>query len=75
MYNPGIMCIRQAKEDYKVPNTNYTIPKGSPVWVPFIGFHYDERFFSNPYEFNPDRFTPEENEKRPPIFVCLPSIR
>lgn len=33
--------------------------------IPLIGYHYDERFWTNPEGFNPDHFTPEEVAKRP----------
>lgn len=33
--------------------------------IPNIGFHYDDNFWKNPMEFNPDRFTAEESAKRP----------
>lgn len=33
--------------------------------IPNICIHYDDRYWKSPREFNPDRFTPEEAEKRP----------
>lgn len=33
--------------------------------IPNICFHYDERYWKTPEEFNPDRFLPEEVAKRP----------
>lgn len=65
MYTPGFAIFRKANEDYKVPDTNVTIPKGGTVMIPTIGFHYDEKFWKNPHEFDPDRFSPEEVAKRP----------
>lgn len=42
--------------DYQVPGTNIVIEKGTYVLVPILGLHRDERYHSNPMEFNPDRF-------------------
>lgn len=33
--------------------------------IPNICIHYDDRYWKNPQEFNPDRFTPEETASRP----------
>ncbi|XP_070493934.1 uncharacterized protein [Chironomus tepperi] len=66
MYTPGFANIRQANEDYKVPNTNITMAKGSTIFIPTIGFHYDEKYWTNPMKFDPERFTQEEIAKRPP---------
>jgi cytochrome P450 len=41
----------------------YTIPVGMNVVVPIFHFHWNERFWSNPQQFDPDRFAPE---RRPP---------
>lgn len=66
MYSTGFTLMRQAKEDYKVPDTNVTIKKGSNVWIPTLAFHFDERFWKDPTKFDPQRFTQEEIAKRPP---------
>lgn len=71
MYPPAILEIREALAEYKVPDTKHTIPKGGLVWINSLGMHYDERYYSNPYTFDPDRFTPEEVAKRP-SFAFLP---
>lgn len=71
MYTPGFVQVREATEDYKVPNTKHVIPKGSPVWINSIGMHYDEKYYPNPKKFDPERFTQEEIAKRP-SFTFLP---
>jgi cytochrome P450 family 6 len=57
--------MREATEDYKVPNSKHVIPKGATVWIPMIGVHFDEEFWTNPEKFDPERFTPEEIANRP----------
>lgn len=71
MYTPGFIQFRKASQDYKIPNSTQIIPKDSAVWIPSIGFHYDDRFWPNPKKFDPERFTQEEIEKRSP-YVYLP---
>lgn len=38
---------------------------------PIRGFHFDPEYYPEPNKFNPDRFSPEEVEKRNP-FVFMP---
>ena len=65
MYTPGFVQIRQASEDFPIPDTKHVIKKGSAVWIPAIGFHYDDRYWKNPKKFDPNRFTAEEIAARP----------
>ncbi|XP_070493933.1 cytochrome P450 6a2-like [Chironomus tepperi] len=67
MYTPGSATLRQASEDFKVPNTNITIKKGYKVWMPTLAFQFEEKYWKNPNKFDPERFTPEEIAKRPPM--------
>ncbi|KAJ8951055.1 hypothetical protein NQ318_003751 [Aromia moschata] len=47
---------RECNADYKIPGTNVVIDKGSRIYIPMLGLHYDEKYFSKPEEYNPDRF-------------------
>jgi cytochrome P450/CRP-like cAMP-binding protein len=58
----------------------YTIPEGSYVFIAIVVPHFDERYFTNPYAFDPDRFAaPRSEGARPYAFspyglgkhVCL----
>lgn len=51
---------RIANKPYKVPNTDITIPKGMRAYIPIYAIHHDERFYENPEEFDPERFS-EDN--------------
>ena len=65
MNAPAPFAMRKASDDYKVPDTDIVIKKGKSVWLPMQCLQYDDRYWENPYKFDPDRFTPEEVAKRP----------
>lgn len=63
--------FRMANRDYKIPNSNLTIPAGTNIFISAFGLHRDERFYENPDKFDPERFTEENLKKRHP-FVYIP---
>ncbi|KAJ8951057.1 hypothetical protein NQ318_003753 [Aromia moschata] len=56
MFPPLPFLDRRCIVDYKIPGTNVVIDKGTPIFIPMMGLHYDEKFFSNPKEYNPERW-------------------
>lgn len=48
--------FRTAARDYKVSDTDLTIPKGSSIFIPVLGFHRDPEIYENPLAFIPERF-------------------
>lgn len=62
---------RRAVKDFPIPNTNLVIPAGMHILIPIPGIHNDERFYENPDQFNPERFTEENVKKRHP-FTFIP---
>nr|QLL22071.1 cytochrome P450 [Tribolium confusum] len=62
---------RTCKQDYKIPNSDVVIEKGTPVFIPMFGLHYDEEFYPNPEKFDPERFS-EENIKNITPFSYIP---
>lgn len=39
------LLMRQVNKEYKVPNTNFTIPVGMKVLIPSYGIHHDKGSF------------------------------
>nr|CAD7401805.1 unnamed protein product [Timema poppensis] len=62
---------RMTLRDYKIPGTNIVLEKGTSVFIPLLGFHNDPKYFPNPNEFNPERFT-LENRKSIPNYAYMP---
>ncbi|XP_076618276.1 cytochrome P450 6k1-like [Colletes latitarsis] len=71
MYPPLGFLDRVSNAEYKVPNSDLVIEKGTPVYISMIGMHYDPEYFPEPNKFDPDRFTDENKQKRP-NFVYFP---
>ena len=63
---PIVEIQRVCTQDYKIPGSNCTIPKGMTVIAPAAGIMMDERYYPNPTKFNPEHFSPENKEKRSP---------
>lgn len=54
---PGLpMLNRQCTKDYPIPDTNFTIKKGTNILISIMGLHYDSKYFEHPYDFVPERF-------------------
>jgi cytochrome P450 len=56
---------------YHLAGTNVHLRKGDVVNIPIRGLHYDEKYYPEPHKFDPDRFLPENKQKRSP-YVYLP---
>jgi cytochrome P450 family 6 len=51
-------------KDYIVPKTNILLKKGTLVLIPIYAFQRDPEYFPEPDLFDPERFSPEQIEKR-----------
>ena len=69
IYPPVWSIGRLAEEDYLIDK--YTIPKGSSILMSQYVMHHDSRYYDNPSEFNPDRWT-DEFKRHLPRFSYFP---
>lgn len=64
-YSITIALLRVATQDYQVPGESLIIEKGQKIVIPSFSIHHDPKYYPNPNDFDPDRFTAEEKSKRP----------
>ncbi|KAF5270195.1 hypothetical protein FQR65_LT05675 [Abscondita terminalis] len=63
-YPVSIITTRICIKDYQVPNSDLVIRKGTHVYMPIRGIHYDPEFYPNPEVFDPERFADESVNRR-----------
>ena len=66
LYSPATRMERKCTKDYTIPGTDIVIPAGTLVAMPIFVLHRNPDFYPDPLKFDPDRFLPEEKEKRHP---------
>lgn len=64
-YPPLGFLDRRSNVDYKLPNSDLVLKKGTPVYIPMVGLHYDPEYFPEPEKYDPERFSDENKQKRP----------
>jgi len=62
LYPPAWTMGREALSEDEA--NGYPIPKSGMVFVSIYNLHRDERYWKNPDQFDPDRFTPERTKQR-----------
>jgi cytochrome P450 len=62
-YPPVWVMGRRALGSYRVGE--YTIPAGSIVLLSQYLMHHNEKYYPDPFKFDPERWTPEERAARP----------
>ncbi|KAJ8940735.1 hypothetical protein NQ318_005486 [Aromia moschata] len=70
-YPPVSFVTRVCVKDYKVPDEDIVIEKGTRVFIPIRGIHYDARYFKDPEVFDPERFN-EANKKNIQQYSHIP---
>lgn len=63
LYPPAWIVAREAVTDYRLGETE--VPAGSTLVMSPYATHRDPRFWENPEEFNPDRWTDDASAARP----------
>ncbi len=63
LYPPAWALGRPAVNDCEIGG--YFVPKKSLVLMSQYVMHHDERYFPDPLRFDPERWKPEERERRP----------
>lgn len=71
LYPPLTILQRKVVKEYKVPGKDYTLIPGQMLFVPIFSMQRDEKYFPNPYDFNPERFNSSNIDKIKP-FSYLP---
>jgi cytochrome P450 family 6 len=70
-YPPLARLVRKCVKDYKIPDEDLIIEKGTNIVIPILGIHYDEEYYPDPEKFDPERFN-EENKKSRHHYAHLP---
>lgn len=63
---------RECTKDYKVPDSNIVIAKGTRILIPSVALHYDPLYYNQPEEFLPERF--EEKAGKGKNFLEMPFL-
>lgn len=63
LYPPAAITVREAIAEDEI--AGYTIPVGAQVIVPIFSIHHDERWYPEPFKFDPDRWDNDAFRARP----------
>ncbi|XP_065214850.1 probable cytochrome P450 6a13 isoform X2 [Planococcus citri] len=63
-YPIGAVLFRTCTENYKIPDSNAVIKKGTQVIIPTAALHTDKEYFEKPHEFYPEHFSAEAKLNR-----------
>ncbi|XP_065356912.1 cytochrome P450 6d1 [Calliphora vicina] len=67
---PGLPFLnRECTQDFTVPDTNFTIKKGTGIIISLLGIHRDAEYFPNPMDYKPERFSEEIMDYNPVAFM------
>ena len=70
-YPPVGNLLREVTVPYTLSDTNAKLDVGTRVVIPVYALHHDPKYFPNPDQFDPERFSEEEKAKRP-HYVYMP---
>lgn len=61
LYPPLSIMFRRCTRDYKIPNTDLLVEKGTSVFIPAVAMQRDANIYDNPLQFKPERFLDSPN--------------
>ncbi|KAJ8968521.1 hypothetical protein NQ317_001715 [Molorchus minor] len=73
LYPVSSVLTRVCVKDYRVPESDLTIDKGTVILIPVKGIHKDGQYYEKPDEYDPERFSDVAKQARKPL--CPPSVR
>lgn len=56
--------LRKCTKDYKIPDSELLITKGTNILLPFYSIHHDSDYYPDPEKFDPERFCDENVRER-----------
>lgn len=56
LHPPFSISARQCSKEYRIPDTNVVIEKGTTVFFSTLGLHYDPKYYDEPDKFMPERY-------------------
>ncbi|KAK0096947.1 hypothetical protein PV326_003798 [Microctonus aethiopoides] len=61
---PALYIVsRKSSKPYKIPGYDVILPKDTLIDIPIYSIQYDERYYPNPHEFIPERFSEGNNNR------------
>lgn len=66
MYPVLHILQRVTHEEYKIPESEVVIEKGTQLFIPLMGLQNDPNFFPEPHKFKPERFSNENKDNITP---------
>lgn len=72
MHAPFGILGRQCVKNYKLPDSDVVIEKGTNVLISVDGLQYDEQYYDQPYKFIPERFDSKRSGDK--TFVEMPFL-
>lgn len=71
-YPPVPTLTRRANRNYKIPDTEVVVKKGTMVLIPALSIQMDPEIYENPEEFNPHRFDKDAiGQRHPCSFIAF----
>ncbi|XP_035783645.1 cytochrome P450 6d3-like [Anopheles albimanus] len=66
---PGLPILnRECTQDYRVPDSDMVIRKGTQIIIPLLGISMDEKYFPDPELYSPERFDDETRNYDPDAY-------